>query len=113
MATIRRTATGKWFITIACEWEPTPLPLTHHAVGMDVGLHSFATRSDTVTIANPRFFSEEEMALAKAQRQHQVALDTHKAKRADVTHQAKAAHPDLSDEAIWKAVSHNAEEHAA
>lgn len=24
-ATIRRTATLKWFVTIACEWEPTPL----------------------------------------------------------------------------------------
>ena len=27
-ATIRRTATGKWYVTIACEWEPTPLPAT-------------------------------------------------------------------------------------
>ena len=27
-ATIRRTATGKWFVTISCEWEPTPLPPT-------------------------------------------------------------------------------------
>jgi putative transposase len=36
--TIRRTATGKWYVTIAYEWEPTPLPPTGRDVGVDVGL---------------------------------------------------------------------------
>jgi putative transposase len=112
-ATIRRTATGKWFVSIACEWEPTPLPPTSHEVGIDVGLHTFATRSDTVAIANPRFFRDEEKALAKAQRKHQLALDAHKAKRAEVTKQTKAARPDLADDAIWQVVTQNAEEQAA
>ncbi|MBA3822409.1 MAG: transposase, partial [Ktedonobacterales bacterium] len=67
-ATIRRTATGKWFVTIACEWEPTPLPPTGKPVGIDVGLKTFATMSDGQEIANPRFFRSEETELAKAQR---------------------------------------------
>ena len=45
-ATIRRTATGKWFATISCEWEPAPLPPTGQEVGIDVGLKTFATLSD-------------------------------------------------------------------
>ena len=32
-ATIRRTTTGKWFVTISCEWDPTPLPPTGQAGG--------------------------------------------------------------------------------
>jgi putative transposase len=63
-ATIRRTATGKWFVSISCEWVPTPLPPTGQAVGIDVGLATFATRSDGQTIANPRFFRRAERALA-------------------------------------------------
>jgi putative transposase len=78
-----------------------------------VGLHTFATCSDTITIANPRFFREEETALAKAQRKHQLALDAHKAKRTAITKQTKADHPDLTDDQVWQAVSHNAEEQAA
>ena len=55
-ATIRRTATGKWYVTISCEWEPTPLPATGRQVGIDVGLLTFATLSAGDEIANPRFF---------------------------------------------------------
>ena len=40
-ATIRHTATGKWFVSFACEWEPTPLPPTGQAIGIDVGLKVF------------------------------------------------------------------------
>jgi putative transposase len=37
-------------------------------VGIDVGLKAFATLSNGQEIANPRFFRQEEKALAKAQR---------------------------------------------
>ena len=67
-ATIKRSSTGKWSITFSCEWEPTALPPTNKPVGLDVGLHTFATCSDASTIANPRFFRQEEKALAQAQR---------------------------------------------
>jgi len=66
--TIRRSSTGKWYAAISCEWEPTPLPPNASAVGMDVGLTTFATLSSGDIIANPRFFRPEEKALARASR---------------------------------------------
>jgi putative transposase len=66
--TIRRSSTGKWYAAISCEWEPTPLPPNDNAVGIDVGLTTFATLSDGQEIENPRFFRREEKALAKASR---------------------------------------------
>jgi len=66
--TIKRSSTGKWHIMFSCEWEPTPLPENNQAIGIDVGLHSFATLSTGERIENPKFFHQEEKALAKAQR---------------------------------------------
>ncbi len=65
---VKRTATGKWFVTFACEVEDAPLPTVDSAIGIDVGLASFATMSDGTEVANPRFFRKDEQALAKAQR---------------------------------------------
>jgi putative transposase len=65
---VRRSATGKWYVTLACEWEPTALPETPEHVGIDVGLTTFAACSTGDRIENPRFFGEEEQVLAKAQR---------------------------------------------
>ena len=65
---VRRSSTGKWYVTFACEGEPAPLPAAEEQAGIDVGLASFATLSTAETIANPRFFRQEEKALAKAQR---------------------------------------------
>jgi putative transposase len=65
---VRRSSTGKWSVTIACEWEPPALDPTPEQVGIDVGLASFATFSTGETIENPRFFRTEERALAQAQR---------------------------------------------
>ncbi|HEY8287598.1 MAG TPA: transposase, partial [Chloroflexota bacterium] len=65
---VRRTATGKWLATFVCEAEEAPLPATNSALGIDMGLASFATMSDGAEVANPRFFRQAERALAKAQR---------------------------------------------
>jgi putative transposase len=65
---VRRSSTGKWYVTLACEWEPTVLDPTSEHVGIDVGLASFAAFSTGETIENPRFFRAEEQALANAQR---------------------------------------------
>jgi len=67
-ATIRRTATGKWFAFFSCELEPKPLPTSTERAGIDVGLMTFATLSNGEKIENPRFFRREEKALAQAQR---------------------------------------------
>jgi putative transposase len=71
-AIVKRTPTGKWFVSISVELEEELtaqrlLPLKE-AVGIDVGLKSFAYLSTGEDIANPRFFRTEEAALTRAQR---------------------------------------------
>ena len=67
--TITHTATGKWFVSISCDiGEKDKKPNTNSAIGIDVGLNSFAVTSDGQKIENQRFFRKEEKALAKAQR---------------------------------------------
>jgi putative transposase len=66
--TLRRAPSGKWYACFSIETEPMRLPPTESAVGVDVGLTSFATLSTGKQIANPRFFRTDETALAKAQR---------------------------------------------
>ena len=71
-AIVKRTPTGKWFVSISVELEeelPAQrlLPLKE-AVGIDVGLKTFAYLSTGEEIANPRFFRTEEAALTRAQR---------------------------------------------
>lgn len=65
--TIVRKADG-WYASIACAVAPSPLPPTGKAVGVDVGLESFATLSNGVRIANPRYYRVAERKLKQAQR---------------------------------------------
>ena len=67
--TITRSATGKWYVVFSCDQvEPDRLPPSREQVGLDVGLKVFAYLSTGEHIDNPRFFRQEEKALAKAQR---------------------------------------------
>lgn len=67
--TVKRSSTEKWFVCFTVDAESSPLEkFQKKAVGIDVGLTSFATFSDGTKTANPRFFRKEEKALAKAQR---------------------------------------------
>jgi putative transposase len=75
--TVQRSSTGKWYVSFSCECEPLRLDLTVTQVGIDVGLKTFATLSNGEEIDNPRFFRQEEKALAKVQRKHsQLAKGT-------------------------------------
>jgi putative transposase len=65
---IQRDAVGNWYACFACEVEPTPLPFNDVAVGIDVGLKSFATLSNGIPIDNSRFFRRDEIELGRAQR---------------------------------------------
>jgi putative transposase len=66
---IIRSATGKWYVVFCCdEVEPTIVPPSEEHVGLDVGLKVFAYLSTGEHIDNPRFFRQEEQALAQAQR---------------------------------------------
>ncbi|MGD6805328.1 IS200/IS605 family element RNA-guided endonuclease TnpB, partial [Rossellomorea vietnamensis] len=55
-ATIRRSSSGKFFISILAESAVQPYKKTGTSVGIDVGLKDFATLSDGTTYKNPRFF---------------------------------------------------------
>ncbi|PIC68961.1 transposase, partial [Sporosarcina sp. P16b] len=55
-ATIRRTATGKYFVSVLVETTVSELPKTNSSVGMDVGLKDFAILSDGTVYENLKFF---------------------------------------------------------
>ncbi|WP_071394852.1 IS200/IS605 family element RNA-guided endonuclease TnpB [Bacillus tuaregi] len=67
-ATIRRSPSGKYFVSIGTEVEIVEFPSTNSAVGIDVGLKDFAILSDGTIYENPKFFRSLEEKLAKAQR---------------------------------------------
>lgn len=64
---VKREA-GKWYALFSCEIEPSPLPASDDAVGIDVGLTAFATLSDGSEIANPRYARKAQAAVRRAQR---------------------------------------------
>ena len=66
---IKRTRTDKWFVSFSCIVEaPGGSHPVKNAVGIDVGLKSFAVLSNGEKVENPKFFKQEEKNLAKAQR---------------------------------------------
>ena len=67
-ATISKTATGKYFISILCEEEILPLPKTDSKLGIDLGLENFAILSTGEKIENPRFLISLSKKLAKEQK---------------------------------------------
>ena len=73
MAIVKRTPTGKWYVSISAELneeelQEKRLPACPEEVGIDVGLKAFAYLSTGEAIAHPRFFRAEEAALARASR---------------------------------------------
>ena len=67
-ATISKTATGKYFISILCEEEILPLPKTNSNLGVDLGLESFAILSTGEKVDNPRFLTSLSKKLAREQK---------------------------------------------
>jgi putative transposase len=66
--TIRRDAVGNWYACFACEVQGEHLPMSSLAIGIDMGLESFATLSNGVKVGNPRFLRLDEKELVKVQR---------------------------------------------
>jgi putative transposase len=58
----------RWYVIVAAEQQPVPLPATGRQVGLDVGVARFATTSDGQVIGNPRFLAASAGELAAAQR---------------------------------------------
>jgi len=59
---------GAWYACINCEVAAQPLPQSSEAIGIDVGLNSFAVLSDGTAIENPRFYRKAQKKLRLAQR---------------------------------------------
>lgn len=68
--TISMNPSGQYFASILVEQEINHLPKTNKEVGIDVGLKEFATLSDGIVIANPRYFRESQTKLATIQKYH-------------------------------------------
>jgi putative transposase len=64
---IIKRASG-WYAQILCERTLPVVPITGPAIGIDVGLESFATLSTGEEIENPRFFRKSEKKLKRLQR---------------------------------------------
>jgi putative transposase len=71
--TIRRASLGKWYVTITCEVDAQPLPPTGEAVGIDVGLLSFATLSTGESTPCPTFLRTDAKDVKRTQRQLSAA----------------------------------------
>ncbi|VEI06322.1 IS200/IS605 family element RNA-guided endonuclease TnpB [Kurthia zopfii] len=67
-ATIRKNASGKFFVSLLCEEEITELPTTNKAVGIDLGITDFAILSNGQKIDNHKFTSKMETKLKREQR---------------------------------------------
>ena len=69
-ATVSRSPCGKYFVSLCCtDVEIEPLPSTGAAVGLDMGIKSFAVTSDGVKYPNHKHLAKIQKKLAKLQRQ--------------------------------------------
>ena len=67
--TICRDSTGKWSVSIACNVGPAPPKIpVRSAIGIDLGLTTFATLSDGFEVPNPRWLRRGIVVLARRQK---------------------------------------------
>ena len=67
-ATISKTTTGKYFISVLRETDIQLYPKTNSSIGIDLGLEYFAILSTGEKIENPRFLISASKKLAKEQK---------------------------------------------
>lgn len=67
-ATISKTSTNKYFISILVDTEINQLPKVNKTIGVDLGLKEFAITSDGKVFSNPRFLKKLESKLKFQQR---------------------------------------------
>ncbi|WIG59688.1 MAG: Mobile element protein [Ktedonobacterales bacterium] len=68
--TVSRDTAGRYFVSLLVEANITPLPTAIGQVGIDLGLHDVVVLNSGEKVGNPRFFTQDEQRLAKAQRRH-------------------------------------------
>ena len=69
-ATVKRTPTGKYFVTVCCTGCPAPdMPEGPvEVMGIDAGIRCLMARSDGKAVASPRSLAKSEKRLAREQR---------------------------------------------
>ncbi len=67
--TIRREATGKWYVCFSCNNVPERvLAKSFKSIGLDVGIKSFLVDSEGNKVDNPAYFRQSERLLRRRQR---------------------------------------------
>jgi len=67
-ATISKSTSDNYYISILCETEITPFPKTGSSVGIDLGIENFAILSTGEKVGNERFLKGLSKKLAKEQK---------------------------------------------
>lgn len=67
-ATITRTASGKYFVSLCVEYETELQPSAGGQVGIDVGIKSFYSDSNGNVVENPKFLAKYMKKLVREQR---------------------------------------------
>ena len=67
LVTVSKNCAGQYFVSICVETHINQKNKTNETVGIDLGLKEFATLSDGVVVANPRYFRENQSKLKRMQ----------------------------------------------
>ena len=67
-ATLSKTPSNKYFISILVDTENIKLPKSNKKIGVDVGLKEFAICSNGYRVSNPKYLRKAEKRLAKLQK---------------------------------------------
>ncbi|WP_313596651.1 IS200/IS605 family element RNA-guided endonuclease TnpB [Psychrobacter sanguinis] len=67
-ATVSKTPSGKYYVSVLVETVVNELPKTKSNIGIDLGLTDFVVLSDGTKVANPKFLSKLEQKLAREQK---------------------------------------------
>ena len=67
-ATIRRSASGKYYVSVLCEVDVIPLSVTDAVIGLDVGIKAFAVDSNGNEYPNNKYLRKAETKLKREQR---------------------------------------------
>jgi putative transposase len=68
MATVRKSSSGKYFVSFSCEVEVSEIPKTGKSVGIDVGIKDVVVTSDGEYSGAPKFTYKYARKLKSAQR---------------------------------------------
>jgi putative transposase len=76
-ATVSRTKTDKYFVSLCCEYEEEPKNNNGDIIGIDVGLKEFYTDSNGAVIDNPKYLHKYSKKLIKEQRKlsHMIEMN--------------------------------------